>query len=203
MDKRKYYIGIDAGARHTSIVCLEPQINGNILEKVGIVFIGKAMMPETETSRNDYERFNSFRDDLVGTFKEIRDYVEHVKNQEGRDYELTIAMEKPMSFKLQGNGIYVHYAYAIIMVALDKIFSQRCETYHPSSYKRIIAGNGRADKDDVRRAILRQFGYNIADADDVDAFAVAACNMFIDLGLAAIAKEAKHKRVNRKRKAVR
>jgi len=79
-------------------------------------------------------------------------------------------------FAHKGAGaVTVYFVHALVNIELARrghIAPLYCA---PSTLKKLFGGHGRADKDEIRAAVREQYGVDIEDNDQADAFCLAVC----------------------------
>jgi crossover junction endodeoxyribonuclease RuvC len=158
-------LGIDPGLNRTGYAVIERGARGPILREGGVV---RSTEGRTLTER------------LLEIGRGVREVVEEYRPQ-------TLAIEQVFSHaQYPKTAVLMAHARGTILYAAAEAGLEVVH-YTPTQIKRLLTGSGRAAKEQVQRAIQREFGLAAAlePHDVADAAAVALCHFYTQRGLAA------------------
>lgn len=155
-------LGIDPGLRITGYACLEP--GGRA--RASIVEAGVFRLARTGSAGKGA----SVASRLVELDRDFRDLLERVSPQ-------LVAIEGLFShYKHPATAIVMGHARGVLLLAAEQA-GVRLMELKPAEVKKSLTGFGQADKDQMRRAIQREFSLPTLPSppDLADALAIALC----------------------------
>ena len=147
-------LGIDPGLATTGFAVLEMNGRTKKLLTVGVI--------RTPAKHEFGERLSEIYDDLTGLIREYKPEL--------------CAIEQLFFSKNVTTGIQVSHARGVIILALGKAKIPVTE-YTPSAMKRLLTGNGKADKKSIQKMVMLELGLAKAPHPDdaADAVSLALC----------------------------
>lgn len=147
----KLYVGIDPGLNDTGIVAISDNgehlvFNVGVPDKKGVSLV---------------KRLTEYGYQLRMTFEQI-----------GIDKITHIGLEEPKA-SFAGRGVYVAYAFAIIVDMIINLFSLEPVIYTPGAIKKFATGKGNCGKDLMILAVYKKWGVTLENHNAADAYAIA------------------------------
>ncbi|OGJ45507.1 crossover junction endodeoxyribonuclease RuvC [Candidatus Peregrinibacteria bacterium RIFCSPLOWO2_02_FULL_48_14] len=147
-------LGIDPGLATTGFAVLEVQNGTKKLLTTGVI--------RTAKNLNLSERLKEIYKDIQAIIKEYKPN--------------TCAIEQIFFSKNITTGIQVSHARGVVLLALEQA-SVPYQEFSPSAMKRLLTGNGKADKKSIQKMLCLELGLkSVPKPDDAaDALSLALC----------------------------
>ena len=147
-------LGIDPGLATTGFAVLEVQNRTKKLLITGVISTAKNL--------NLSERLKEIYEDVQALIKEYKPN--------------TCAIEQIFFSKNITTGIQVSHARGVVLLALEQA-SVPYQEFSPSAMKRLLTGNGKADKKSIQKMLCLELGLkSVPKPDDAaDALSLALC----------------------------